>query len=169
MSWKIFSGIEAEGKWTGRNALFIEGNAPYHTILENIVEYKCAILYFGAVYKKFELPSTVNYDIVNKLIKAGYCVTVDSLMSYDFMHFIKSELFNNPVSNCQAIIGCVHLSVVTSFSEVGSIYKDRVMFKLLDMENKKAVLFNLAVMQIPDKSLYEKDELIVEELIAEGA
>lgn len=164
MSWKIFTGIEAEGPYINSPTIFLEGYAPFSAIASECFEREYHSLYFGARYKKFELPSLVDYSVVAKFVKANTKVIVDgTLHDLNFLAFIDREFSDagKIKKNLNAIITIYNIESLFYILDL-QVCKQNVWVKFLSMEKQRVTLTRLDQLQVPDKSLYEKDELLVE-------
>ena len=158
MSWKIFYGIEAEGPYINRETIFVEGQAPLVEVVTKCLEEECFTIYFGARFKAFELPSLVDYEVVNKLSK-GYQIVVDGILNdLDFLAFIDSVAFNSSTST-KAIVTIFTLESLFNILHFRG-RKENIWIKFLSMEKKRCTLVPLTSLQIPDLSLYDKDVLL---------
>jgi len=161
MSWKIFKGIEAEGPNTGQITLFIQHQPPYEELAKQILDNQFNCVYFGAQFKECKIPSTVCYEHVFKLLKKGFSVVVDGpILNYDLNHFLASIEFKNSI-HARVIIQVTDLSQLLDTIE-NSWPKNKIWIKLIDYDKQQFVLFPYSSIQVPDKTLYEKDELIAE-------
>lgn len=160
MSWKIFSGIEAEGPYIGKKTLFVEGLAPFSELSQIMVETLPTCIYFGARYKKFREPSSINYEQVDRLISKNYRVVVEgTIRDCNLIYFLNSEEFKK-AQLCVVFLNIDSLDEILALLSV-TWPKDRVWIKLTNPQ-KKITLFPMDVLQIPDTTLYEKDELLAE-------
>lgn len=160
MSWKIFSGIEAEGPNLKEDTLFIEGIAPYSEVAQAIISECPTHIYFGARYKQFKDPSEIDYMQVIRLLKKNFSLIIEgTLNGYDLVYFLNSQEFKD-AHFCSVIVNINHIDDILDLLTDWPINK--VWFKLKNIETKKVVLIPMRSVQIPDKSLYEKDELIAE-------
>lgn len=161
MSWKIFKGTEAEGPYVGQPTLFIQGIPPYEELAKQILDNQFNCVYFGAQYKQCIAPSPICYEYVWKLLAKGMSVVVDGTIDgYDLIYFLNSTEFKHSI-HARAIVSAPRTFDILSVA-LADWPRNKVWIKIIDYDTKRITLFPFSGCQIPDKSLYEKDELLAE-------
>src|SRR5579863_3544255 len=99
MAWKIFTGVEIEGKYTGQTTLFIEGTPP-DTAIISAMDNNAEItqIYFGAYYKQYvDYPSVFEKTQVSFIAKKFNKVLVTLPVLYLRPDLLRLALENSNV------------------------------------------------------------------------
>jgi hypothetical protein len=149
MDYKLFSGIEVEGKFKGKKTLFVQEQVKYKDIKEAYDEIKPEQIYFGARFKTFNnTPSTFNWNSLLSSLGLDTIVTVETVSSMEYPYH----------PNLYFIVNIIYIHEIFTHVIKHKNYLQHIQYKFL--QDDKVILIEAYKLMLASEEEYAQDELI---------